>query len=135
MESNSHLKKCKIQVFNKNKVGKCHRNFEFKIYKKKLEIVSCFKYLGILIQSSNSPYNRFIDNQLVKAESRLGVVRLLGFHKDGLRISTAIKLYKLLIRPIIEFGAQIVTYSKKHFTKLEKFQSKALRVLLVCARC
>ena len=63
-----------------------------------------------------------------KAKNRLGVIRLLGFHKDGLRISTAVKLYKLLIRPILEFGAQVVTYSKTQI--VEKFQTQALRSLM-----
>ena len=40
------------------------------------------------------------------------------------------KLYKLLIRPILEFGAQIVSYSKTHLLRLERFQTQALRSLL-----
>ena len=122
--------KCKIQVFNSRKNSKCHKQPTFILYGKKLESVPYFKYLGILLQNSKNPYGRFIDIQLEKAENRLGVVRLLGFHKDGLRISTGVKLYKLLIRPILEFGAQIITYSKTHISRLERFQAKALRSLL-----
>ena len=123
-------KKCKIQIFNKSRIARRDRNFKFQIYEEPIECVPSFKYLGILIQNSNSSYNQFISEQLQKAKNRLGVVRLLGFHKDGLRISTAVKLYKLLIRPILEFGAQVVTYSKTQIDQFEKFQTQALRSLM-----
>ena len=102
----------------------------FKLFEEPIECVTSFKYLGILIQNFYSSYNQFISEQLQKAKNRLGVVRLLGFHKDGLRISTAVKLYKLLIRPILEFGAQVVTYSKTQIDQFEKFQTQALRSLM-----
>ena len=61
---------------------------------------------------------------------RVGVVSLLGLHLDGLNPVTAIRLYKSLIRPILEFGAQIVPYSKKQIEELEIVQNHALRRLL-----
>ena len=125
--------KCKVQIFNPKKHKKSKnrsRKFKFTLYKKKLESVPRFKYLGILIENSRNPFNEFISLQIEKAEKRLGVVRLLGFHKDGLKIKTAVKLYRLLIRPILEFAAQVVFYSKTQLTRLERFQTKALRSLL-----
>ena len=126
--------KCKIQAFNpkksRKKCKKRKRKVTFKLYKQNIKSVPHFKYLGLLIQNSYNPYNEFVSLQLEKAAKRLGVVRLLGFHKDGLRIKTVVKLYKLLIRPILEFGAQIVSYSKTHLLRLKRFQTQALRSLL-----
>jgi len=53
----------------------------------------------------------------------------LVFHRDGLRIKTVVKLYKLLVRPVLEFACQVVKYKKAQLDTLEKFQCKALREL------
>ena len=55
---------------------------------------------------------------------------MLGFHKDGLCIGTAIKLYELLIRPIFEFGAQIYTYHKKYMNKKRTIPMQSFKRLL-----
>ena len=65
------------------------------------------------------PYNDFHKNTLEKARKRVGVVSLLGMHMDGLRPKTAVRLYKSLVRPILEFGAQVVSKSKKQMRELE----------------
>ena len=71
----------------------------------------------------------------------------MGFNRDGLRPETALKLYKLLIRPILEYGGQVLTYVYSYFNsirsevrsldeitgfvkKLEHFQTQALKNLL-----
>ena len=86
-----------------------------------------------------------------KANKRLQCIKHFGFHKDGLRPGTALKLYILLIRPILEYGAQVLIYDhyylKSKFVKtasldrqadfvkqLEKFQTKALKYLLGCPK-
>ena len=89
----------------------------------------------MLLKDSKNQHGNFIKKQLEKAQKRLGVVRLLGFHKDGLCISTGVKLYKLLIRPLLEFGAQIVSYKKSLLSELEKFQTKALKSLMGLHSC
>ena len=108
-------KKCKIQVFNSAMRKKRDSKFEFKLYGKSLKIVKTFKYLGVMLKDSKNQHGQFIKTQLEKAKKRLGVVRLFGFQKDGLCISTGVKLYKLLIRPLLEFGAQIVSSKKRYF--------------------
>ena len=74
-------------------------------------------------------------------------IKHFGFHNDGLRPGTALKLYKLLIRPIMEYGAHGLLYDnynlKSNFVRissldreadfikqLEQFQTKALKYLL-----
>ena len=84
---------------------------------------------------------------LEKASKRLWQIKHIGFSKDGLRPETALKLYKLLIRPILEYGAQVLTYVFSYINsirsevrgldeitgfvkKLEHFQTQALKNLL-----
>jgi len=120
--------KSKIQKFNYNKLKKINQ-FIFTLNGVELETVPSFKYLGILLNTTNNFHHLFIKAQVTKAKDRLGIVRLLGFHRDGLRIKTAVKLYKLLVRPILEFACQVVKYKKTQLVTLEKFQCKALREL------
>ena len=86
-----------------------------------------------------------------KAERRLQCIRHYGFHKDGLRTETSVRTYKLLDRPILEFGSQVLIYRNyfivsktrksidiaeltAHAKKLEHFQTQLLKRLLNCPR-
>ena len=81
---------------------------------------------------------------LDKARKRLWQIKHIGFSRDGLRPETALKLYKLLIRPILEYGAQVLTYTYSYVNsirsevigldeisgfvkKFEHFQTQALK--------
>ena len=65
-----------------------------------------------------------------KARARLARVRILGFHKDGLRPETSVRLYKSLIRPILEFMGSVIELPESQIIELEKFQNECLRSLL-----
>ena len=98
-----------------------------------------------------SLYTDYFNKIKQKANQRLQCIKHWGFHKDGLRPETALKLYKLLIRPILEYGAQVLIYDhyylkpnliantsldrKADFVKqLEQFQTKAIKYLLGCPK-
>ena len=70
---------------------------------------------------------------------------------DGSRIETSVRMYKLLVRPILEYGAQVLIYIKNFIVykssksvdiaeltayakKLDNFQTKFLKRLLNCPR-
>ncbi len=128
--------KSKVLVFHPKKQTKKHKKFKFNLNGKILERVNSFKYLGIDIDAAGDVagpgrcYRTFFTNSLNKAETRLASIRLLGYHKDGLRVESAIRLYKLLVRPVLEFGAQVVPLSETQLVQLEQFQVKSLCTLL-----
>ena len=136
--------KCKVMVFNRPS-----SNLNFSIYGKQLSMVNSYKYLGIVISNTNQTnlYTDHFKKTIEKAEKRLHCIAHFGFHRDGLRPKTAIKLYKLMVRPILEYGSQVLTYRKyflksstdklkdlyKHTVfgkKLEHLQTKALKNLI-----
>ena len=118
-----------------------------------LEIVQQYKYLGILLSSSrpqNTLYREHFTRVMEKAERRIQCIKHLGYHQDGLRPQTAIRMYKILVRPLLEYGAQVITY-RRHFLNsvrppvsideptffmkdIEHIQTKALKSLLQCPR-
>ena len=128
--------KSKIVVFHPSKCSKKQRKFRFSLNGVSLKKVKSFEYLGIDLEESGNicgpgrVYQKHFAAQIDKAEKRLGAVSLLGFHKEGLKINTAVKLYKLLVRPMLEFGAQILPYNDSQIDEMEKFQCKSLRTLL-----
>ena len=132
--------KCKVMVLNGSP-----RTDTFTLNRDKLQIVDCYKYLGVTITSKyvtnlfRTHFSQVIDRANIKA----AIIRRQGFHEDGLRISTAIKLYKLLIRPLLEYGSQTLCYNRycnsvrldaiSDYTKeLEHLQTRILKTLISC---
>ena len=104
-----NISKCKVMVFNCSMA-----NTKFSINKKIISEVSSYKYLGIEISNKNQT-NLFTDHfkkTIEKAEKRLHCILHYGFHRDGLKPESTMKLYKLMVRPILEYGAQVLTYQK-----------------------
>ena len=138
------ISKCKIMALNR-----LPPDVVFKLFGNVLQIVNCHKYIRITLSTRNIT-NLYVDHfnsVLDKAKKRLRQIKHVGFTRDGLRPETALKLYKLLIRPILEYGGQILTYvytyvksirskvkSLDEITgfvkKLEHFQTQALKNLL-----
>jgi len=115
---------------------KKHQNLSWQLGGENLERVKTYKYLGVdLCQcvglgSNALPFKSHHERIISKAEVRLNMVKFLGLSKDGLRLPTAIRLYKLLIRPIMEYAAPILSYSKSQLLKYERFQLKCLKTLI-----
>ena len=87
------------------------------MFGEELEIVETYKYLGILL-SSVSPQNTLFREHFArimeKAQRRIECIKHFGYHKDGLRPQTAIRMYKILVRPLLEYGAQVLTYRRNY---------------------
>ena len=99
--------KCKAMVFNRSSKG-----IILSIGSTKVEFVKSYKYLGIFLSSKRltNLYSEHFKNVMQKAERRLQCIRHYGFHMDGLRTETSVRMYKVLVRPILEYGAQVLIY-------------------------
>ena len=94
-----NVSKCKIMVFNRPTL-----DLKFSIYNKELSVVNSYKYLGIEISTKNQTnlYIEHFKKIIEKAKKRLHCISHYGFHRDELKPETAMKLYKLMVRPIME---------------------------------
>ena len=121
------------------------KNDNFTFNRDKLEIVDCYKYLGVTITSKylTNLFRTHFSEVVDRAKINAVIISKHGFHEDGLRISTAIKLYKLLIRPLLEYGSQTLCYNRycnsvrldaiSDYTKeLEHLQTRILKTLISC---
>ena len=83
-----------------------------KLGKHRLEVVSEYKYLGVpfsrgLHQNSRpAPFGAYFERIHKRALARSMVVHYLGAQRDGLRPKTGLKLYIMLVRPILEYAIQ-----------------------------
>ena len=130
--------KCKVMTFFG---APAHTSFS--LGSAVLEEVQTYKYLGITI-TSRYVTNLFKDHFTLiieKAKSVAASIRNYGFSRDGFRTETTIKLYKLLVRPILEFCAQSLTYASysqpynpqtlsRFAKKLEHTQTQLLKSLV-----
>ena len=86
-----------------------------------------------------------LNSKLERANIKAAIIRRHGFHEDGLRLHTAVRLYKLVIRPRLEYCAQTLTYGRYSQSssiaepvgfakKLEHLQTQILKRLINCPR-
>ena len=137
-----NIGKCKVMVLNGSPC-----NIDFTLSGEVLKIVDSHRYLGIILTSKyvTNLFRTHFSTILDKAKMKIAVIRRHGFHEDGLRISTAIRLYKLMIRPLLEYCAQSLSYARlsspvrldepTDFSKeLEQLQTQTLKTVTNCPR-
>ena len=90
-----------------------------------LDVIKHFEYLGMQIDDKLQ-MNRHVENMYKKARCKLGILykirRFIGYQ-------TSILLYKVMIRPHLEYGDFIVGTANQNFiNKLDRLQDKAVRL-------
>ena len=86
--------KCEVMVLNGPS-----SNVNLMLFSNTLKIVDSYRYLGVTLTSNRitnlfrTHFNLLID----KAKTRASTIRRYGFHLGGLRLATAIRLYKLFV--------------------------------------
>ena len=111
-----------------------------------------YKYLGVVLSNTRltSLYTQHFARVIEKAEKRVNCVRHFGFESDGLRPATCLSMYKILVRPILEYASQVLSYRHYYFTapcrprrifkpldfllKLEQFQNRVLKQIIPCPK-
>ena len=101
--------KCEVMVFNG-----APKTDTFTLNGDRLKIVDCYKYLGVNLTSKyvTNLFRTHFSDVIGRTKIKAAIISKQGFHEDGLRISTAIKLYKLMIRPLLEYGSQTLSYKR-----------------------
>ena len=146
MKFNARRNKCMILPLNTRLKG-----LQFTLDRVTIEVITETKYLGVLVSRSRltSLYGKHIREVLEKAEERVNAIRHKGFKSDGLRPETTVRMYKTLVRPIIEYASQVISYKHYYFTdrrsepieettglikRLENFQNTVLKKLVPCPK-
>ena len=90
-------------------------------------------------------FRRHYADIIERATVKSAIISRHGFHADGLRLYTALRLYKLVIRPVLEYCAQTLIYRRYSHNfptdgpggfanDLEHQQTQMLKRLINCPR-
>ncbi|MGH7238763.1 MAG: hypothetical protein ACREHG_01725 [Candidatus Saccharimonadales bacterium] len=90
--------------------------------------VECYKYLG-MERERKKGWRKFIERAASKARSRLYQLLLVGAHQHGLRPSTGKKLAEVILRPVMEYGAEVLSTTKQQSEELERVMLSAGRLI------
>ena len=92
-----HASKCKVMILNGGS-----KHVRFTLDETVLCIVSTFRYLGVILTSKyvTNLFKEHFRTTLLRGRSRASAIRGFGFSKNGLRVKSAVKLYKLQVRPL-----------------------------------
>lgn len=106
-------------------------NTDIKIENVKLECVSQFKYLGVIIDNKLK-FNGNVDYILKKVSKKIS---FLGRLTNKLSMTAKITVYKTLIAPHFNYCASILFLCNEgDISKLQKQQNRALRIILKCSK-
>ena len=100
---------------------------EHKIGVDKIERVSTFKYLGVLLDEYLS-FNDHVDYVVTKASKKLGILRKSREYLDR---KTSVLLYKSLVLPHMDYCSLIYTNTNEgNLNRLQLVQNAACRAIL-----
>ena len=93
---------------------------------KPLGVVKQFEYLGMQIDD-RLQLNKHVENKYKKSRCKLGILYKI---RKFITCQTALLLYKVMIRPFMEYGDFIVDSALQTvIDKLERLQEKSLRLI------
>ena len=86
------------------------------------------KFLGVEIDCALS-FKFHVDSICKRANTRLSVLRILL--RSGTDAATLMRLYKIYVRPIIEYGSvAYIAAPKSQLTRLQNIENEAIRICL-----
>ena len=93
----------------------------------KVEQVDSYKYLGMEIQG-NRGWNKFRKRLIVKSKKQMRIASSMGIRKERLTVRAASSVWKTLVRPIVEYGAEIC--GEAEWEEAEKLQREMAKRIL-----
>ena len=128
-------KKTEIVIFGRKSTD---HHFFLRAYNgvemKELMIVPEYTYLGVIFKQ-NRCWNDFKSKAIGKARRCMAMTWGMGIHVGGLSAKAAINAWKALIRPVLEYGAEVIQYSKNasgSWPEADQIQMQMGRRILGC---
>ena len=119
----------KSQIYSSSpEIEKTTTDHALQLFDDIIRPVKSARFLGVEIDNLLS-FNKHIDLIQSKTTKRLNVLKVLARH--GVEPKILIKLYKIYVRPISEYGsASFVATSTTQLDRLQRIQNDAIRVSL-----
>jgi hypothetical protein len=88
-----------------------------------------YKYLGLCIESGHR-WTRWHDARITRAKQRMATLYWCGARNGALAVRTAEKLVRVMLLPVLQYGAEIARPSKAQALESERLQCQAARYIL-----
>ena len=122
--------KCNAVIFRRYMKSRELLNIpELKIYDQPLEYLEHVKFLGVILDTRLN-YNRHIQYVKSKSLKRISLLKCLAGRGCGADRTVLLRIYKSMIRPILDYGSQILDGpGNKAVEGLESIQNTCLRIV------
>ena len=94
-----------------------------------MEVVSSFPYLGVDFRSDGK-WSSMCKRRCAQATARLHARSLTGLSRDRFSVPVGVLLWGSLIRPVVEYAAEIVSPNAADRDALQRLQNAAARAIL-----
>lgn len=102
----------------------------WKLGGKALEVVEEYKYLGIEMGKTSGRWNSVLNRKLASVEEKIRLVARSGFKSGRAKARVCVKVWKAMIRPIFEYGLEMIFCPQNTMRKIETAQHRmACRIL------
>ncbi|KAI8635920.1 hypothetical protein BD408DRAFT_324255, partial [Parasitella parasitica] len=101
-----------------------------KLYGIDVPIMSSYEYLGIPFNVSGIDTAALLNNSTKKARSTMSLFRRLGVHQYGFGLMLSLKVYRVFVRPVMEYALALLGLNATSATLLDKTQATCLNMTL-----
>nr|XP_012152956.1 PREDICTED: uncharacterized protein LOC105664166 [Megachile rotundata] len=114
-------------------VGKRKRgrggNEEFNIEGERIKGVGAAKFLGMWLDEALD-FRRHTEYVVSKLKKRMNILKCIGGIRKGTEPETIIKIFKALIRSVVEYGGQFCIKDKRNREKVQKIHNAGIRIAM-----
>jgi len=90
-----------------------------------------YKYLGVELRNApRHPFLPFHQRMLASASAAASALSAMGLHSGKLPVPVAVRVYKALVRPLLEYGGEVASLAA--WEEAERLQSRVARRILQC---
>ncbi|MGH7239954.1 MAG: RNA-directed DNA polymerase, partial [Candidatus Saccharimonadales bacterium] len=122
------LKQRKGNPSGKGKESKMKKREKWSIAAGEIKEVDSYKYLGMEREKKRG-WAKYVERVVSKGRSRLYQLMMVGAHQHGLRPSTGKKLAETIVRPVLEYGAEVLAPTQKQAADIERVMVSAGKLI------
>jgi len=98
-----------------------------KIYGQPIDKVNCFEYLGVWVNCDGVDWNKMVGSRGNKARGLIKLLAAVGMNPTGWPVEASVNAYKAFIRPVMEYGLNLVVLTPSELQPYQSIQNLALR--------